>query len=261
MDLNNKNAIVTGGARGIGLEICIELASAGSNVVSLDISKSKMNLQLPPKSGNVEFIQCDISRENDRKKVLDKIYKNYNSFEILVNNARYRSSSNIEETLEETLEEWTSGLEVGLTAPFFLSQEFISREINGGSIINICSVASFLATSGAPSYHAAKGGLLSLTKYLAIEGGKRGVRVNAILPGLIIQEDHKERFNSPDNALYKYLSEQYQPMGKVGSQKDVAEMVLFLSSDQTRYVSGASIAIDGAGTIQDQFSLVKKINK
>ena len=76
----------------------------------------------------------------------------------------------------------------------------------------------------------------------------------------VSDQKKSKRFHNPENALYKYLSQQYHPMGEVGSQKDVAEMVLFLSSDKTRYVSGTSISVDGGGTIQDQFSLVKKIN-
>ena len=254
MKLKNKNAIVTGGSRGIGLEIAYKLASEGSNVAILDIIDKDIDFSssLKKGSGEIKLFKCDISSKEEVVSFFDSSKKEYGSFNFLINNARYKSKFG----LKEPVEEWEKSLSVGLSAPFYLSQELIKRSEDGGSIVNLCSVASKLVTKESPSYHAAKGGLLALNRYLAIKGGKNNIRVNAILPGLIIQDDHAERFKSKTNLAYREMSEKYQPMGQVGTQKDISELVLFLCSDESKYLSGAEINLDGAATIQDQFSVL-----
>lgn len=255
MILKNKKAIITGAARGIGLEISKKLVKNGCQVVILDkVEKLEFLDALINDFPQIDYYQCDIANQESRSEVLEILYKKYLNFDILINNARFKSKY----SLDEPLTEWMQSINVNLTSPFFLSQEFIKRAENGGSIINICSVASVLATSESPSYHAAKGGLLALTKYLAVQGGKKQVRVNALLPGLIVQNDHLKRFNSSENALYQDMCKQYQPMGEVGKESDVANLAVFLSSDLSKYISGSSINIDGAATVQDQFSLITK---
>ena len=105
-------------------------------------------------------------------------------------------------------------------------------------------------------YHAAKAGLQQITRYLAVAAGPYNVRVNSLLPGLIIQERHHTKFNASDNEAYQKLATIYQPLGEVGDEKDVAEAVLYLCSERAKYVSGISLVIDGGATVQEQFGML-----
>ncbi len=255
MRFKNTLSIITGGSRGIGLEISSHLLEKGSEVVILDIKPP--DKEILSRHKKLSYVRCDLSSEKEITSFFDDFSLPKDKEIILVNNARYKSLSN----MEESFLDWNKSIAVGLTAPFILSKEIFERSRKGGSIINICSIASKLATGESPSYHAAKGGLLALTKYLAVMGGEKNFRVNAILPGLIIQDDHLEKYASGGNEAYRNLSENYQPMGNHGTQSDIANLVTFLCSQDSKYLSGSEISLDGAATIQDQFTLLKKFLK
>lgn len=259
MNLKKTRTIVTGGSRGIGFDIAKRLSKAGSKVSILDIVPPNTNLSALNKKlkGEVKYVECDLSKTKEIKLFFDKTKNNYKEFTILINNARYKTNSE----LYENSSQWNKSISIGLSAPFLVSQEVIKYSKMGGSIINICSIASKLVTDESPSYHVVKGGLLSLNRYLAVKAGPKNFTVNAILPGLIIQDDHQERFNSKENQAYKKMSINYQPMGSVGKQKDISDLVLFLSSKESRYISGSEINLDGAASVQDQFSLLNKSEK
>ena len=237
MKLKNKNAIVTGGSRGIGLEIAYKLASEGSKVAILDIIDKDIDFSsnLKKGSGEIKLFKCDISNKEEVVSFFDSSKKEYGAFNFLINNARYKNRFG----LNEPVEEWEKSLSVGLSAPFYLSQELIERSENGGSIVNLCSVASKLVTKESPSYHAAKGGLLALNRYLAIKGGKNNIRVNAISPGGIFD-------NQNETFIARY--ENKVPLGRLGSPNDIAPGLIFLLSDDSRYITGHNLIIDGGWT-------------
>jgi NAD(P)-dependent dehydrogenase (short-subunit alcohol dehydrogenase family) len=162
--------------------------------------------------------------------------------------------------LEETEENWDQAVAVGLKAAFFAAQATIRlmAERGGCRIVNVASVAAIQATLESPSYHASKSGLLHLTKYLAVAGGPYRAYVNCVLPGLIVQEEHRPRFDSESNAAYRAAALSYQPLGEVGAEMDVAEAVLYLCSEHARYVSGACLTLDGAATAQEPFGLLMR---
>ena len=258
MNLIGKNAIVTGGGRGIGLAIGKKLVQEGCNLIIVESNKSLKNKILNCFKTNYEkviFLESDIGDPIAREKIFSKELHDFAPIDILINNARYKNKFQIEEPEHE----WEKAIKISLSAPFFLSQKFIKQSKKGGVIINICSPAAFLATAESPSYHAAKGGLLSLTKYLSVFAGDKEIRVNAISPGFIVQNKHLPKYNSRENKDYRNLCEFYQPMGKVGTEEDVSELVSFLCSDRSKYLSGACIDLDGAATNQEQFSLIKKL--
>ena len=257
--MNNKNAIVTGGARGIGLTIVKNLLLNKYNVTIVDngdLNKSNFFEGKKIDHNKINFINCDITEKNSSRKIFESAEKKFGITDVLINNARYRSKFD----LNEPEKYWKKSLDVMLSAPFLLSQKFINQSINGGVIINICSPAAFFATGESPSYHAAKGGLLSLTKYLSVIAGKKEIRVNAISPGLIIQDNSLDRYNSENNENYRKICETYQPMGKVGKEVDVANLINYLISDGSRYISGVCINLDGGATSQDQFYISQLIN-
>jgi len=255
-NLKNKIAIVTGGSRGIGLAIVLKFLKEKAKVYILD--KNTVNderFQNYIDKGVLKVCKCDFL---DPKNVLIK-FKNIldeeAKIDILVNNARSRDKTDLE---TENFESWTNGLNIMLTTPFLLSQQFIlSPKAFGGCIINISSVTSNLISNESPVYHISKGAINSMTNYLAVQGGKiKKIRVNSILPGLIIQEEHTEKFNSEQNQDFRNACQFYQPMNKVGSERDIASLVSFLVSDQAKYISGSSIVVDGAATLQDQITLL-----
>jgi len=260
-DFNENIIIVTGSARGIGYTIAEEYSKFGAHVIIADIDSiggfnSAENIR---KQGHLcSFKYIDLNKPETFDNFISDILTDFKRIDILVNNARAGKKANL---ITETIENWNLTNNVIMSSAFFLSQILIrkKKETKITSILNISSIAGILATPESPSYHVAKAALIALTKYLAVEAAKYGIRVNCILPGFIVQKEHVKRYNSVENNSYKKLSENYQPLGKVGSENDVAQASLFLTSSNSCYINGVSLILDGGATLQEQFGLSLKI--
>jgi NAD(P)-dependent dehydrogenase (short-subunit alcohol dehydrogenase family) len=253
-----KTALVTGAGRGIGLGIARRFAEEGAHVVIADVNVEKgiqAAQELRARGLAVTFVPADLSVSGGSEAMVDAVARLTGRVDVLVNNARAGRRLGL---LDETAENWDRAVGVGLKAAFFAAQATIRlmAERGGCRIVNVASVAAIQATLESPSYHAAKSGLLHLTKYLAVAGGPYRASVNCVLPGLIVQEEHRPRFNSEGNEAYRAMAASYQPLGEVGAEQDVAEAVLYLCSERARYVSGACLTLDGAATAQEPFGLL-----
>jgi 3-oxoacyl-[acyl-carrier protein] reductase len=258
-EFRGKTALVTGAARGIGLCIARRLAEEGAHVVIADVNVDKGAQAAHALSawGTVDFLPTDLSLPGGGEAMVAAAARLTGRVDVLINNARSGRRLGL---LEESEENWDQVMEVGLKAAFFASQATIRvmAERGGCRIVNVASVAAIQATLESPSYHAAKSGLLHLTRYLAVAGGPYRAFVNCVLPGLIVQEEHRPRFDSEGNEAYRAMAVSYQPLGEVGTEQDVAEAVLYLCSERARYVSGACLTLDGAATAQEPFGLLMR---
>jgi len=256
-----KTVLVTGAARGIGLCIARRFAEEGAQVVIADVNVEmgiKASKDLQSRGLSVDFVSADLSASGGGQAMVAAAIRLMGRVDVLVNNARACLRLSL---LEETEENWDQAMAVGLKAAFFAAQATIRvmAKRGGCRIVNVASVAAIQATNESPSYHASKSGLLHLTKYLAVAGGPYRARVNCVLPGLIVQDEHFARFKSAENEAYRSIAANYQPLGEVGSEQDVAEAVLYLCSERASYVSGACVTIDGAATAQEPFGLMLRI--
>ena len=217
-----KIVVVTGGARGIGLCIRRQFEQEGATVCVIDLLEN-------------DFFQGDLSQQTALDAFADKVISTYGRVDVLVNNAAPLSRG-----LESaSYADFSYALAVGVTAPFYLAKRFAPYFAQGASIINISSSRDRMSQPQTESYTAAKGGIHALTHALAISlAGK--VRVNSISPGWI--DTSGQIFSGPD-ALQ-------QPAGRVGVPADIANMVLFLCSEQAGFITGENICIDGGMTRQ-----------
>jgi len=245
MKLKNKNAIVTGGARGIGKAIIKKFLMEGAKVVFCDINEKKgYETEKELLSvGEVHFIKADVSNEMDVHKLIDfalDVFKN-GRIDILVNNA---GICNIEPFLTISLENWRKIIDVNLTGTFLVSRECakIMKEQKFGSIINISSTNGILGQAGEAHYNASKAGIILLSKTMAIELAEFGIRVNSVCPGLILTDLTKEIGRSDDD-IKEYLKK--IPLSRYGTPEDVANLCLFLASDDSSFITGTEIVIDG----------------
>jgi len=255
-----KTVLLTGGGRGIGLSIANRFAEVGAYVIIADINRDRGSLatQTLNTSGyKCEFIQIDLSAPGAGAELIERAATVTGTIDLLVNNARSGRRVKFD---NETEENWSLTINVGLKAAFFASIHVIKlmADKGGCSIVNIGSVAGQQVTIESPAYHAAKAGLMHLTKYLAVNGGPQKARVNCVVPGLIVQQEHRQRFDSKENISYREKALFYQPLGEVGSEMDVTEAVMFLSSERARYVSGVCLTLDGSATLQEPFGLLLK---
>ena len=256
-DLSGRVALVTGGAMGIGKAIADRLSEAGAAVMIADIDPKKgeeSTKELKDKGRKIAFVPTDVSKLESIEKAVESILSTFGSLDILVNNAGifpFMPALNLTES------QWDKVLDINLKGAFFLAQKAAQKMIQkgqGGRIINIASIDGFHPTGNLAHYDASKGGLVMLTKSLAVEFGKSDINVNAIAPGGI-QTPGAQEISSNMMQASGLTSEQMVeigkaftariPLGRQGDPDDIATVALFLASDASRYITGETIIVDG----------------
>ncbi len=224
----------------------------------MSISPPPLQENHQPANTNVDdhFFACDLTDARAIADLQPAILQWQDTISVLVNNAKCSVRTN---AISETAATWDATMAVGLRAPFLISQQLAPHMCNGSSIINIGSIAGRLVANESPSYHASKAGLEHLTRYLAIAYAPRGIRVNCVLPGFIVQQRHGARYWDDDNSSFREATLRCLSGARPGSDTDVAEVVEFLCSDASKFVSGTSIVVDGAASVLDQFNLSLRI--
>lgn len=243
MELENKVALVTGGSRGIGREIALELARNGANVVITYVNnEEKANEVIDEiKSMGVKAlaIKADVSKKSDVQRMIEKVEEEFNSVDILVNNAGITKDNLLIRMKEE---EWDEVMNVNLKGTFLCTKAVARMMMKKryGKIINITSVVGITGNIGQGNYSASKAGIIGFTKSIARELASRGIRVNAIAPGFI-ETDMTEVLNEDiKNAMLKSI-----PLGTFGKPKDIANTVVFLASSKSDYITGQVINVNG----------------
>ena len=218
----DKTAVVTGGARGIGKCIADEFRRNGAHVCVIDIRENG-------------FFMGDLSKKEDMEQFAGQVIRSYGKVDYLVNNA-LPLMKGIDDC---TYDEFNYALQVGVTAPFYLTKLFLPYFAPGAAVVNISSSRDRMSQPQTESYTAAKGGIAALTHALAVSLAGR-VRVNSISPGWI--DTAYTQYSGPDAGQ--------QPAGRVGNPMDIANMVLYLCSDTAGFITGENICIDGGMTRQ-----------
>lgn len=234
--LKNKTALVTGGGRGIGAAIAAGLRDAGASVAVFECA---LPAELPEK---IKFYTLDIGKRDELVANFNLFINDFKGIDILVNNAGITLPSPSE---EYAIENWYSTLDINLSAVFFLCQlagkQMIQQE-RGGSIINVTSIGAAQGFPNNPAYGAAKGGVKQLTKALAAEWGKYGIRVNNLGPGYTNTPMNKKSWE--DKKLRK-LRQDCTLLGRWAEPEDMVGPVVFLASEASRYVTAIDLYVDG----------------
>jgi len=241
--LLNKIAIVTGGAQGIGKSIVRKLASEGANcvIIDVDIQNAETTAKEVKEEFNVETLvfKVDVSNFQEVQDCVDETFKKFSRIDILVNNAGITKDNLI---LKMTEEEWDKVLDINLKGCFnfikAVSKYMLKQK--SGRIINIASVVGLMGNPGQANYSASKGGLISLTKTVAKEFASRNILVNAVAPGYI-----KTRMTETLSDEQKRKLQDYIPLNRLGEPEDVANAVWFLSIEESSYITGQVISVNG----------------
>lgn len=252
VDLSGRRCIVTGGATGIGLSISYRLAEAGATVVIADINEAEAVRaagELKEQGFTVITVRCDVGDEKDIRHMIDTAVQNMGGVDILVNNAGIYPHIPFEQM---TAADFERVLAVNLSGTFNCSREaskYMIEQDRGGCIINIGSIDSLHPSArGLSAYDASKGGVLSLTRSLALELGVHDIRVNAILPGGILTggvmtQSSREPTGEGKKQFKAFMSRMV--LGRMGEADDVGRVALFLASDMAAYITGSAIVVDG----------------
>ncbi len=248
-DLTGKTAIVTGGSRGIGVEMAEGLAEAGANLMLCARREEWLNETVEEFRGKgftVEGKPCDVSKEADVQTVVDATIEKFGKVDILINNAGISWGAMPEEM---PLVQWQKVIDVNLTGCFLFAQ-IAGREMlkqNSGSIINIASIAGISSSANGPfyaGYVASKAGLIGLTRELAASWGRKGIRVNAIAPGFF-----HSRLADKVIDIYERSIQENNVIPRIGEEGELKGATVFLASDASSYITGQTIVVDGGMTV------------
>ena len=263
ISLKDQVAIITGSSSGIGAGIAQSMAEAGATVVinypsenSLDKANTVLK-EITDKGGKGIVYQCDVSQEDEVIKMFQEVVKQLGTVDILVNNAGIQKDAKF---TEMTLDQWNAVIGVNLTGQFLCAREAIkeflrrgidsSRSVACGKIIHISSVHEIIPWSGHANYASSKGAIRMLMQTLAQEYGADKIRVNSICPGAIQTNINKDAWQTPQelDSLLTLI-----PYNRIGQPQDIGNLAVFLASDVSDYITGASIFIDGGMTTFESF--------
>ncbi|MEK6983251.1 MAG: 3-oxoacyl-ACP reductase family protein [Nanoarchaeota archaeon] len=239
--LRGKNALVTGSSRGIGKAIAIELAKNGANIILNYNKNEKEALEIMNEIKDLDVdciaIKADVSNFEEVKGMFNVVGKKFGKLDILVNNAGII----MDKTLQNmSIDDWNVVMKTNLKGTFNVTKNALPLLNENGRIINVSSIVALDGNFGQTNYAASKAGIIGFTKSLAKELGKYGITVNAIAPGLIETDIIKSMPSFKKEELSKSI-----PLGRSGTPKDVANLVVFLASDKAGYITGDVISIDG----------------
>ncbi|MEK6825338.1 MAG: SDR family oxidoreductase [Nanoarchaeota archaeon] len=236
MRLANKVAIITGGSQGIGEAIAQRFKKEGAKVIVFDLEKTK---------SEDEFYQVDISKEDQIRTAINNIKK----VDILVNNAGIYFQESVITTTQEQLDKI---VDINFKGTYLMCKHLLPILLKSkGNIINIASGLGVVPERSSPAYCATKAAIIMLTKCLAQEYASQGVRVNAILPGPIDTPLLRDSFKSEED---RRISENKVPLKRIGTPEEVANVALFLASQEASYVTGGTYAVDGGESSSSVYS-------
>lgn len=242
-----KVLLITGATSGIGKATALRFAQAGANVAAVgrdETALSKLSKEIDSLGVKVLPIRADLLLEADTLPAVSKTVDHFGGIDILVNAAGHISSGTIENTSQQA---WDAMQAINLRAPFILMQKALPTIIERrGNIVNVSSVTGLRAFPGVLAYCVSKAGLDQLTRCAALELAAKGVRVNAVNPGVVVTDIHK-RGGMTQEQYEAFLehSRETHPIGRVGQPEEIAELIAFLASDRASWITGATYSIDG----------------
>jgi len=235
--LKGKIAIITGSSKGIGLGIAKVFVEAGATVVINSRHEEDCKKACKECGENATYICGDVSKEEDVKKLFSETIKKFGKVDIMVNNAGITDLMPIEQI---TTEKWDKMINVDLRGTFYGCKEAAKAMKKGGKIINLASIAGFIGFPNCAHYCAAKGGIVNMTRELALELAQKGINVNAIGPGIITTEMTEDIIKQQGKQLIQMI-----PKGRWGKPEDIGYAALYLASDESDYVTGQTLYVDG----------------
>jgi NAD(P)-dependent dehydrogenase (short-subunit alcohol dehydrogenase family) len=251
--LAGKIAIVTGAGGGIGEATALRFGEEGARLLVCDLPSAELEAvagRVRAAGGEAAALPADVSDEAQVQALVQHALTGWGRLDVLVNNAGIAGGADVVST---TLEDWDRILAVNLKGPFLCCKYAVPAMLRGGggSIVNVASISSTCGIPGQAAYGPSKGGLLQLTRQLAIEYAQQNIRVNAVAPGTIDTPMLRKVLASLENpnTLMDFLMQNH-PVGRVGQPVEVANAIVFLASDEASFITGASLAVDGGYTAQ-----------
>ena len=246
--LKDKVAMVTGGGSGIGRAVAMAFAREGAKVAVLGRRAEPLQAVVSEMEGGTvggAAVVCDVTTPGDPQRAVEHVEKRFGAIHILVNNAGALSVSTVESVTEE---EWDRVIATNLKGPFLMCRAVLPafRRAGGGSIVNVGSVLGLIAMKDRAAYCASKGGVTLLTKAMALDHAHEKVRVNCVCPAIVETELVKDLFGEGESGRRARDARiSTLPLGRFGRPEDVAELAVFLASDESSWMTGTAIPVDG----------------
>ena len=247
MRLQDKVAVVTGAASGIGRAGALEFAKAGARVVVADLNGAGARAtakQITDAGGTALPVECDVADARSVEELAAKTLAAFSKVDVLFNNAAIQVNKTVEDT---TPEEWARQMAVNVGGIYLCSKYLLPHlRKTRGAIINMSSVNGFFVEPMCAGYCATKGAIIALTKAMAIDHGREGIRVNCICPGYIDAGLAEAYFQAqPDPAAARAAAGSLHALGRIGGPEEVARVAVFLASEDASFMTGASVVVDG----------------
>jgi meso-butanediol dehydrogenase / (S,S)-butanediol dehydrogenase / diacetyl reductase len=253
--LKGKSAIVTGGGGGLGEAGAIAMAREGAAVAVLDLDgeiAASTAAKIVAEGGRAIGLQCDVTRPDAVEAAFDAAAAEFGLADVLFNNAGITGP--MVKAPETSIEDWNACVAVNFTGVFIVAREFLRRVLPAGApgaIVNTASIDGIFAEEGGPAYIATKGAVIALSRALALDHAEQGIRVNALCPGHVLSPMTAPIYEGHDE--YRKAVEKAHAMGRIGTPEEIAQVVVFLASDESSFVTGHPLIADGGFSVGWRF--------